>query len=345
MITDAEVLTAFLHDRDVLCPTCKYNLRDNASAICPECGTELTVGPTILCVRCRYDLKGLAPDGSCPECGTPTERSFGGDRLSLADPSWLARLVRGQTLITSGICLLVLGMVLAAVALAARAGPLSTNTEPIVITMVLYSGVIVSAAALLSTGLLLATTQDPSMRGFERTYSSRILARYGLVAQVVFVGLALAIDALPLSFLTRVPARTALLLLAVVSATISIVSLLKWLGSRAMLVPARRLGRRAYRAGASIAWAMPLFLGGLVVAAAPIRRLVAPGSFLDSDALNVVLGCGSPCAGFIVLFLLARFLSIVLGCRRAFRGCYKQSRARAQRRASERHGLVVEQSV
>ncbi len=183
------------------------------------------------------------------------------------------------------------------------------------------------------------------MRGFERTFSSRLLARCGLMAQVVFVGLALALDALPLSFLTRVPARTALLLLAVVSATISIVSLLKWLGSRAMLVPARKLGWSAYRAAASIAWALPLFLGSLVVAAAPIRRLVAPGSFLDSDVLNVVLGCGSPCAGFIVLILLARFLSIVLRCRRAFRGCYKQAQARVQRRASDHHRILVDQSV
>jgi len=96
-----------------------------------------------------------------------------------------------------------------------------------------------------------------------------------------------------------------------------------------MLIPARKLGRRAYRVGVSMAWALPLFLGGMVVAAAPIRRLVAPGSFLDVDALNFVMGCSSPCAGFILLLLLARFLSIVLGCRHAFRGCYEQARARA----------------
>ena len=166
------------------------------------------------------------------------------------------------------------------------------------------------------------------MRGFERTLSARTLARCGLAMQVVFVGLALAIDALPLSFITRVPARTAFLLLAVGSATITTVSLLKWLGSRAMMIPARKLGWRAYRVGASTAWVMPLVLGGLVIAVTPIRRLVAPGSLFDGNALNFVLGCGSPCAGFLVLVLLGRFLSVVVGCRQAFRGFYKQARAR-----------------
>jgi hypothetical protein len=240
----------------------------------------------------------------------------------------LARLARGQALITWGLCLLLLGTVLAGFALVVRADPFSKRVEPIVATMVLYSGVLVSAATLLASGVLLATAQDPSMRGFERTLSARTLARCGLAMQVVFVGLALAIDALPLSFITRVPARTALLLLAVVCATISTVSLLKWLGSRAMLIPARKLGWRAYRVGASTAWVMPLVLGGLVIAVTPIHRLVAPGSLLDGNALNFVLGCGSPCAGFLILVLLGRFLSVIVGCRQAFRGCYKQARAR-----------------
>ncbi len=343
MITDAQVLTSFVRDRDVPCPKCKYNLRDNASTICPECGTGLTIQPTRRCVRCRYDLKGLSPDGLCPECGMSVERSLALDRLYLADPAWLARLARGQTLIAGGLCLLLSGMVLAVFSLVVRAGHGSTSTDPIVATMVLCSGMILSAAALLATGVLLTTAQDPSMRGFERMFSARVLARAGLVAHVAFIGLAFAIDALPLSFLTRVPVRTVLLLLAVASATISIVSLLKWIGSRAMLIPARKLGRRAYGAGAEMAWALPLFLGGLVVAAAPVRRLAAPGSSLDVDPLNLVLGCSSPCAGFVLLLLLARFLAVVFGCQRAFRSCYKQARglARSEPTAEDRPDAAV----
>jgi len=43
---DHAMLVQFLHDRDVECPVCKYNLRMLTSPRCPECGRELrlTVG-------------------------------------------------------------------------------------------------------------------------------------------------------------------------------------------------------------------------------------------------------------------------------------------------------------
>ena len=38
-----ERLARYLADRDTPCPGCKYNLRDNRTGICPECGRELTL--------------------------------------------------------------------------------------------------------------------------------------------------------------------------------------------------------------------------------------------------------------------------------------------------------------
>ncbi len=32
------MVEAFVRGQDVLCPTCKYNLRDLTSGVCPECG-------------------------------------------------------------------------------------------------------------------------------------------------------------------------------------------------------------------------------------------------------------------------------------------------------------------
>lgn len=32
------MVETFVRDRDVACPTCKYNLRDLTSGVCPECG-------------------------------------------------------------------------------------------------------------------------------------------------------------------------------------------------------------------------------------------------------------------------------------------------------------------
>src|SRR3954468_17440650 len=43
---DAHALVAFVRERDVTCPLCRYNLRGLTSTRCPECGRELrlTVG-------------------------------------------------------------------------------------------------------------------------------------------------------------------------------------------------------------------------------------------------------------------------------------------------------------
>ncbi|MEZ6318559.1 MAG: hypothetical protein R3B49_07385 [Phycisphaerales bacterium] len=40
-------LTAYLADRDVACPKCRYNLRGVTGGVCPECGVGLTTNLTI----------------------------------------------------------------------------------------------------------------------------------------------------------------------------------------------------------------------------------------------------------------------------------------------------------
>jgi len=46
---DTTMLVQFLHDRDVECPVCKYNLRMLTTPRCPECGTQikLTIGAEV----------------------------------------------------------------------------------------------------------------------------------------------------------------------------------------------------------------------------------------------------------------------------------------------------------
>lgn len=39
--TEERQLVEFIRDRDVPCPLCGYNLRQNISARCPECGSAL----------------------------------------------------------------------------------------------------------------------------------------------------------------------------------------------------------------------------------------------------------------------------------------------------------------
>ncbi len=58
-VTDASHLRAFLADRDIACPVCRYNLRGLPSTSCPECGAQLDLrvgsidlklGPWLFCV-------------------------------------------------------------------------------------------------------------------------------------------------------------------------------------------------------------------------------------------------------------------------------------------------------
>src|SRR5579862_7798202 len=46
----------------------------------------------MLCIRCGYNLRMIAADGRCPECGTEASRSVHGDLLSYADPAWVHAL-------------------------------------------------------------------------------------------------------------------------------------------------------------------------------------------------------------------------------------------------------------
>ena len=64
---------------------------------------EPTAAPTLVadvsCVKCEYNLRGLSADVRCPECGEAVTASLRRDRLLFADPSWVGRIVLGQTLI------------------------------------------------------------------------------------------------------------------------------------------------------------------------------------------------------------------------------------------------------
>jgi len=55
------------------------------------------------CHRCGYNLRGLAINGCCPECGIEVAVSLGGDHLRYCEPVYVRRLATGCNWIASGI--------------------------------------------------------------------------------------------------------------------------------------------------------------------------------------------------------------------------------------------------
>jgi hypothetical protein len=52
------------------------------------------------CAICDYNLKGLAPDANCPECGPPVARTFTAE-LAQSDPAWLRFQARSMVLLVA----------------------------------------------------------------------------------------------------------------------------------------------------------------------------------------------------------------------------------------------------
>jgi hypothetical protein len=60
------------------------------------------------CYRCGYDLRGIASDQACPECGLLAERSRRvSDELHDSRPRWLRRLARGVWLMLVALVVLI----------------------------------------------------------------------------------------------------------------------------------------------------------------------------------------------------------------------------------------------
>lgn len=78
----------------------------------PDAGNrDATLDHDRPCLSCGYNLRGLPTSGSCPECGTPVERSLRGNLLLYSSPDYVASLHRGVFLIQAGIITTILSSV------------------------------------------------------------------------------------------------------------------------------------------------------------------------------------------------------------------------------------------
>ncbi len=60
------------------------------------------------CRQCGYNLRGMAADKLCPECGTEVGRSLLGDQLRYSEPRWVRKLARGLRWIFISVIMLLL---------------------------------------------------------------------------------------------------------------------------------------------------------------------------------------------------------------------------------------------
>jgi len=143
--------------------------------------TPVRLTHALPCVSCGYDLRGLAIEGSCPECGTPIERSLRGDLLRFSDPRWVTAVAHGMGwLIFAVVLTILLGVVFESLSATREAVLLITTHE----AALSFAGeIIIDAVAMI--GYWLVTTPDPRDGNQPARQRVRLCARWCQVAGIV----------------------------------------------------------------------------------------------------------------------------------------------------------------
>lgn len=154
------------------------------------------VGKSITCVKCSYDLKGMSPEGVCPECGTPVGRSLlDTSQLINASRDYLVKLHRGALIVTATIAVSVVLITIYIVAEAGQAAAALGLTDELAGWLYVVMDLLLSLAGLYGWWLLSA--ENPSYAGTDRGSKARVLLRGGLIGSAVMVAasaVALIID-------------------------------------------------------------------------------------------------------------------------------------------------------
>ncbi len=147
------------------------------------------------CMSCGYNLRALAPDGQCLECGTDIARSTQGDLLKFADRKWVSSVYRGTCLLT------IAGGLLVICALAMIVFPFILlsifDSDIVAATFVTLLRVCsIAAIVLMILGVWLVTKQEPRVSLTEQGASNRRVARAAVGFLFGFYGLIFALPGL-----------------------------------------------------------------------------------------------------------------------------------------------------
>jgi hypothetical protein len=286
--------------------------------------TEASLTPEkILCIACGYDLRGLAEDGACPECGTSVARSRMGDRLAGADPGWLKRIALGQTMVSVGLSACLCSIVLVLIAVVLMAILRATITPaPIVVTLALVPAAIAFYGGLLACaiGAFPVTSLDPRSTLTEATLSPRRVARWAMVALLTVVT---AIYALRFLWPVAQPVGVRMLHVVVIAFTLAVLMSagLRHLASLLIRTDREELVKQTTTLERRLRWLIPL-----------TGVLLLPSMALGRDnGLRAPIGCASIIA-ILALFSSATHLAVMMGkARSEFWDCLKQARAMSTR--------------
>ncbi len=133
------------------------------------------------CARCGYNLRGLMPNGQCPECGSSIAQSLQGNFLRFADPAWIDKLRLGTTLMLWNIIIIVVALIGASVLTSALRLP------PIVLAIIGLIGSAIGVAA-----AILVTSQEPAVMQTEDPVTLRRVVRLAAVRSFLGDGVQMA---------------------------------------------------------------------------------------------------------------------------------------------------------
>lgn len=137
----------------------------------------------VACVNCGYNLRGLAPGGDCPECGSAVRQSLREDRLADAPLAWLRRVRWGAYVLVAALVLLpVVNLVPAAVLAWGAWAPSMTLVQ---LGVVLAWGVNLLAVGVGVMGLWLLTAPEPGRAEPATDWRPRAAGRVALLAWAV----------------------------------------------------------------------------------------------------------------------------------------------------------------
>ncbi len=135
------------------------------------------VASDFACIKCDYNLRSVATDGRCPECGLAVGRSAVGNWLQYCEPDWLQQVWRGLNRL--GVALGAAGFLVALEVVGVYS---ELDTVPYWL-LIVATAFLATLAVFAVIGFAIATTPDPAGL-HESSLSARRVARYSLIGAI-----------------------------------------------------------------------------------------------------------------------------------------------------------------